>query len=228
MKGFDLTLDKQESDLMARIQPFEEHFEEYEKWFQEHRIVYESELQAVREMLPVSGKGLEIGVGSGRFAAPLGIGTGVEPSPRMGELARQKGISVIEGIAEDLPFSDSQFDYALMVTTICFVDDLDLSFREASRILKDDGVLVIGFIDRQSPVGQVYQKFRGKSNFYRMATFYSVEEVLESLKRAGFRNFSFNQTIFRALNEITDPEPIRAGYGEGSFVAIRAEKQNTL
>jgi SAM-dependent methyltransferase len=210
---------------MPRIKPFEEHFEEYEKWFQEHNIVYESELQAVREMLPVCGKGLEIGVGSGRFAAPLGIRTGVEPSPRMGELARQKGISVIEGIAEDLPFTDSEFDYALMVTTICFVDDLDLSFREASRIIKDDGVLVIGFIDRQSPVGQVYEKFREKSNFYRMATFYSVEEVLESLKRAGFRNFSFNQTIFRGLNEITDPEPIRAGYGEGSFVAIRAEKQ---
>ncbi|HPI98358.1 MAG TPA: class I SAM-dependent methyltransferase [Synergistales bacterium] len=188
-------------------------------------MVYESELEAIRKMLPGCGKGLEIGVGTGRFAAPLGIGTGLEPSSRMAEIAREKGIFVMEGVAEDLPFSDSEFDYALMVTTICFVDDLDLSFREAFRILKEDGVLVIGLVDRQSHVGKIYEKYREKSHFYQMATFYSVEEVVESLKKAGFQTFSFNQTIFRVLGEIIELEPIRKGYGEGSFVVIRAKKK---
>jgi len=209
---------------MAKIKPFEEHFEEYEQWFEDNKIVYESELQAVREMLPDSGKALEIGVGSGCFAGPLGIRIGVEPSPKMGELARQRGIFVVKGVSEDLPFLDSEFDYALMVTTICFVDDLDRAFKEAFRVLKDTGVLVVGFVDRQSPVGQAYERSKGKSNFYKVATFYSVGEVLESLKKAKFQKFSFRQTIFRDLKEITDPEPIREGYGEGSFVVIRAEK----
>jgi len=212
------------SDGMARIQPFEEHTGEYEKWFVDNKFVYQSEIKAIREQLPREGRGLEIGVGSGRFAAPLGITEGLEPSAKMAELARQRGISVTEGVAEDLPFADSEFDFLLMVTTICFVDDLDLSFQEAYRVLKETGVLVIGFIDRESPVGKIYQKFKEHSVFYRMATFYSVGEVLGSLEKAGFRRFSFYQTIFNELKKITASEPTREGYGEGSFVAIRAGK----
>ena len=37
-------------------------------------------------------------------------------------------------------------------------------------------------------------------------------------------DFSFTQTIFHNLKEIRDMEPIRQGYGEGSFVVIRAKK----
>jgi ubiquinone/menaquinone biosynthesis C-methylase UbiE len=209
---------------MARIKPFEEHSAEYEKWFEDNKFVYESEIQAIRMQLPKTGRGVEVGVGSGRFAVPFGITEGVEPSPKMAELARQRGISVIEGVAEDLPFPDLEFDFLLMVTTICFVDDLDRSFQEAYRVLKKDGVLVIGFVDRTSPVGQLYQKFKENSVFYREATFYSVEEVVTSLKKAGFQTFSFSQTIFNQLKDIKAPEPTREGYGEGSFVVIRAIK----
>lgn len=212
------------SEGMARIQPFEEHSVEYEKWFVDNKFVYQSEIMAIRWHLPKKGRGLEIGVGSGRFAAPLGIAEGLEPSPKMAEVARERGISVTEGVAEDLPFEDSVFDFLLMVTTICFVDDLDRSFREAYRVLKEGGALVIGFIDRESPVGKIYNKFKEHSVFYRMATFYSVGEVLDSLEKAGFRRFSFSQTIFNELKKITAPEPTREGYGEGSFVAIKAEK----
>jgi len=68
--------------------------------------VYLSELEAVRSMLPVDGTGIEIGVGTGRFAAPLGIKLGLEPSKSMASLARQRGIEVVEGEAEALPFED--------------------------------------------------------------------------------------------------------------------------
>lgn len=34
-----------------------------------------------------------------------------------------RDISGVQGIAEALPFRDAVFDYALVVTTICFVDD---------------------------------------------------------------------------------------------------------
>ena len=37
---------------MPRIQPFEEHLEEYEHWFVENRLAYESGLEAVRLYLP--------------------------------------------------------------------------------------------------------------------------------------------------------------------------------
>ena len=209
---------------MAKIEPFEEHTTLYENWFTKHRFAYESELQAVRQHLPQCRNSIEIGVGSGRFAGPLGIKFGIEPSARMGEIAQKRGINVVGGVAEAIPFGNSIFDFALMVTTICFVDDLEASFREAYRILKSGAYLVIGFIDRESPIGQSYERYKKNSVFYRAATFYSVEEVVSVLEKTGFKNFRFNQTIFKDLSDIDKVEPVKPGYGEGSFVVIKAMK----
>ena len=104
---------------MPRIEPFEKYSEKYEDWFERNKFAYKSEVQAIKELLPQGKKGIEIGVGSGRFAVPLGIKTGVDPSPRMRKIAQQKGIKVIDAVAEELPFKNSQFELALMVTSIC-------------------------------------------------------------------------------------------------------------
>jgi len=209
---------------MARIEPFEKHPLQYEQWFDRHKFAYESELQAIRKLLPQHGNGLEIGIGSGRFAAPLGIKLGLEPSSKMMEIAQARGIEVIGGVGESLPFRDSQFDFATMVTTICFLDDVEVAFNEAYRILKPGGCLIIGFIDKDSSIGQLYQQHKNENVFYRIATFYSVDEVVSHLKKAGFKVFNFAQTIFHSLAEIKGIEPVREGCGEGSFVVVRALK----
>jgi len=207
---------------MARIEPFEKFAHRYEDWFEENKFVYKSELLAIREQLPESGEGIEIGVGSGRFARPLGIKLGIEPSGEMRKIAQGKGIKVVDGIAEALPFDNSQFEFALMVTTICFLDDIETAFRETYRILKPGGCLIVGFIDKDSPIGKLYQQHKKNSVFYRVAIFYSVDEVISYLKKANFKDFNFNQTIFHNLAQIKDIEPVKEGYGEGSFVVIKA------
>lgn len=209
---------------MAKIKPFEEHSSRYDDWFEKNKFAYLSELQAVKKLLPENGDGIEIGVGSGRFSAPLGIKFGVEPSARMREIAKQRRIEVVGGIAENLPFADDRFDYALMVTTICFLDDIKAAFSETRRILKPDGQLVIGFVDKESSLGEFYHKRRRENIFYRIATFYSVNEVVFHLKETGFKYFSFDQTIFHDLTKITHVEPVKEGFGQGSFIVIRVSK----
>ena len=198
---------------MPKVEPFERFRERYENWFERHRYAYLSELEAVRKLLPKGGKGAEIGVGTGRFAAPLGIKLGVEPSKRMAEIAKERGIKVIEGTAESLPFEDESMDYLLMVTTICFVDDPEKALREAYRVLKPGGALVIGFVDKNSPIGRYYEEHREESTFYREARFFSTEELLELLRRVGFREFEIVQTLFHRLDEIEAVEPVKPGYG---------------
>ena len=209
---------------MAKIEPFEKLTERYDRWFEEHAGVYAAELQALRSLLPTSfSRGIEIGVGSGRFAAPLGIDRGVEPSEKMAALARQRGIDVVAGVAESLPLPDASFDLALMVTTICFVDDPLRSLQEMWRILRPGGCCLLGFIDKDTPLGRHYLEHRAESDFYRNARFFAADEVLALLRQAGFSGCHTVQTLFgRDLGELQgDFEP---GHGRGAFVAVRCRK----
>ena len=209
---------------MTKIEPFEKYSDKYEAWFEKNSLAYQSELMAVKEQLPKRGDGIEIGVGSGQFAGPLGIRVGIEPSQKMRKLAQKRGIKVIDARAEKLPFNDSQFDFALMVTTICFVDDIKKTFKEVYRIVKPTGKLIIGFVDKDSSLGKFYQKNKGRSVFYKSARFFSVDEVVCHLKEAGFTDFIFCQTLFNDLDEIKNVEPVMDGYGKGAFVVVTAQK----
>lgn len=204
--------------------PFEQNVEQYEQWFTDHPLAYVSELHAVRELLP-SGSGIEIGIGTGRFAAPLGITKGIEPARAMAVVAEKKGIEVIQGVAEKLPFKDQEFDFALMVTTVCFLDDMDLAFQEVRRVLRPGGAFLVGFVDRESPLGKEYVKRKDKSVFYKNATFYSANEIVLHMDRAGFGQLDFRQTLFKPLELLEEVEPVKKGHGEGSFVVIRGIKR---
>jgi len=206
---------------MTRNAVFDDNAAVYDSWFEENRPLYQAELEAVKGSIPSEGMGVEIGVGTGRFAAPLGITIGVEPSPRMVALARQRGVEVLEGVAEALPFADGVFDFALMVTVVCFLDDVTQAFREAYRILNLQGVLIVGFIDRDSELGRRYSQRKEQSRFYRGATFYSVAELETRLTEAGFAGFNYRQTLFPGQ---TADQPVAEGYGIGSFVVVRAIK----
>jgi SAM-dependent methyltransferase len=127
----------------------------------------------------------------------------------------------VQGVAEQLPFATGSFDYALSVTTICFVDDPLAMMREARRVIKPGGCFVIGFVDRESPLGQEYLAHRAENVFYREATFYSAEEVERLLKDNGFPCQVRVQTLSRPLPEVSEIEPISAGRGSAAFIVVK-------
>lgn len=205
-----------------RTEPFIRHHRRYDGWFERHRAAYLSELLAVRALLPWKGRGLEIGVGTGRFASPLGVEFGIDPAAEMLGYARARGVQVARAIGEALPFADGVFDYALIVTTICFLDDSRAALHEAARILRSGGELVIGFIDRESTLGQHYLAHQAESVFYREAKFFTAAEVEDLLKVVGFGGLVWVQTLYTPLLQIKDIAPISEGTGHGAFVVVRA------
>jgi len=207
---------------MPKIDAFENNSDAYDDWFENNSAAYAAELKAIRQLLPTGDfLGLEVGVGSGKFAVPLGIKIGVEPSQKMAAKAKKLGIEVHSGIAEKLPFPATQFDFVLMVTTICFVDDVDQSFCEALRVLKPGGFIIVAYVDKKSELGQKYLANRNKSKFYQQATFFSTSEVLKYLRNAGFGSTEVKQTLIADACDQT----VIDGYGKGGFVAVKAVKE---
>lgn len=197
---------------------------EYDAWFEKHPNLYQSELLAMKQAVSQNQKGIEIGVGSGRFAEPMHIKYGVEPSARMTVLAKQRGIKVFNGVAENLPIENQSYDFATMVTTVCFLNDIPKAFSEVHRILKPQGEFIIGLIDRNSELGKKYEQQKRTNKFYKDAHFHSTEEITSLLAHSNFGNFSYWQTIIHPEeNKIEQPLD---GHGKGSFVVIKASKMS--
>ncbi|MBV6440970.1 MAG: class I SAM-dependent methyltransferase [Haliscomenobacteraceae bacterium CHB4] len=196
----------------------------YDRWFDEHPALFQSELAAIRSVLPSFHKGVEIGVGTGRFAAALGVQYGLEPLEEYVALARARGIEVEKGVAEKMPYPDAHFDLAMMVTVDCFLDDVPAAFAEVFRVLSPGGSFVVAFLDKNGAIAQKYRQ--SGSSSYRNARFHSPEEIAVWMRAAGFRDFKFAQTLFdENVAEVQRPEQ---GVGSGSFAVIAGMKPDSL
>ncbi|MDP8233823.1 MAG: methyltransferase domain-containing protein [Candidatus Saelkia tenebricola] len=202
---------------------FDRYYKKYDDWYDKNKFVYLSELKAIRKVLPKNGKGLEIGVGTGQFAHALGITVGIDPSRNMIKIARERGVDARLGYGECLPFKNSFFDYVVIIIALCFVKNPQKVLKESRRVLKKNGKVIIGIIDKDSFLGKFYQ--RKKSLFYKQAYFFSINEVVNLLEAAGFNRFSYYQTIFRLPDKIDSIENVRKGFGKGGFVVITGEKR---
>lgn len=201
---------------------FDQRTLEYDQWFDKHSTVYQSEILAIQQAIPKNKTGVEIGVGTGRFAQPLNIKFGVEPSENMARVAEQRGITVYRAYAENIPVGNATFDFALMVTTVCFLSVIPKAFSEVYRILNSHGEIILAIIDKNSELGKKYEMEKSTNKFYKDAHFHSTEELTELLKQSDFHNFQYWQTLISLKeNEIEKPEK---GFGKGSFVVIKAFK----
>lgn len=169
----------------AIVRAFLRFADEYDRWFDEHSDVFSDQIDLLRRYLP-AGKGemLETGAGSGRFASRLGIRHGIDPSVRLLAMAKGRGLEPVLGVGEFLPYRDGTFDTVLMMTVICFMDDVARSFHEAFRVLRPGGMLVVAFLEKDGEIARREEGSAGR--FFRHARFFSVTEVTAALAGAGF------------------------------------------
>lgn len=122
-----------------------------------HPLITRERLRAV--LAPVPGERvLEVGPGTGYYS--LDVAEWVSPGGRleifdlqqemlehtMGR-ARQRGVENVvptQGDARDLPYDDSSFDAAYLVTVLGEIPDQDAALGELARVLRPGGRLVVG------------------------------------------------------------------------------------
>jgi ubiquinone/menaquinone biosynthesis C-methylase UbiE len=112
------------------------------------------ELRPYRERVisAAEGRVLEIGIGSGinlpfyRRAENI---LGLEPSPRLAEMTRQRAVNrriasvhVIEGSAEAIPLDNDSVDTVVTTWTLCSIPRASLALTEMRRVLKPSGQLL--------------------------------------------------------------------------------------
>lgn len=90
---------------------------------------------------------LEVGCGMGEFAvrAVQELGTeliALDISPRMVEIARERGVDARVGDVQALPFADGEFDCVVANWVLYHVPELDRGVAELARVLAPGGRLV--------------------------------------------------------------------------------------
>ncbi|MBI4687229.1 MAG: class I SAM-dependent methyltransferase [Nitrospirae bacterium] len=209
------------------IEAFDQYAEDYDKWFESlpGKALFETEVEAVRMLMQgLEHPFLEVGIGTGRFAKELGIDYGVDPSDEMIKIAINRGIKAEKAEGENLPFKDEFFGGVFILFTLCFTANPERMLSEAKRVLKKDGRLIVGIINKASPWGQLYLKKKGEGHpIYKHAKFYSVDEVVEMIKSLGMTVEAYSSALCQNPSERLYKEPIYDGVRDGAgFVCIRA------
>ncbi len=206
-----------------RVEVFSQRASRYDLWYEKNRLTYLSELKLLASLSSFPSPSLEVGVGTGRFAQPLKINFGLDPSLPMLKIAKKRGIRVVQGLGESLPFASDSMASCLLSITLCFLESPRRTLGEIHRVLYPGGEVVVAFIDKDSSWGTFYRE--KDSPFYKVARFYSFDEVKSMLEGVGFVLEKVKQTLFRHPLEEETLELPQEGRGRGSFVGVLARKK---
>ncbi len=172
---------------------FDSFAQEYDDWYQTKLggFVDKVEKKLIEDLAEFDEdeKVLDIGAGTGTYSiwmAKKGLKvTALDQSSEMMEKGKVKtereGLTIDWKLADanSLPFSDNSFDLVVSVTAIEFMDHPKTVLKEAVRVLKPNGRLIIGVLTKESAWGELYQSIveEDPKHLFAKAHFYSEDEI---------------------------------------------------
>jgi SAM-dependent methyltransferase len=187
---------------------------------------------------------LEVGCGWGELAEWIARETGAEVvavdlSPRMVELASERGIDASVADVQALPFADASFDVVVGAWMLYHVPDLERGLAEIARVLRPGGTFVAATNSRlhlhelrelvgSGPSTLKFSREDGEAHLrphFPTVRRIDVDGALELPDRASVEDYvsasiSMSPFIGNLPDEID--EPFHAQRGSSVFVAIKA------
>jgi len=146
--------------------------------------------QIVTQFASGGGRCLDVGCGSSRILAGLDDVVGVDISQRKLRWARKYGKPLVNASIFDLPFADGAFDCLICSEVIEHIPADPQPFLEMIRVLKEDGLLILGTPDygRLSwrLIEGLYHRLIPGGYADEHITRYTKEELVHSMEALGF------------------------------------------
>jgi len=124
---------------------------------------------------------------------------GIEPSVFAVSRNQDRKLDLVEGSAEDLPYGEGHFDVVVAASILEHVADEKKTLREACRVLKDGGLLVVAAVNPlwDKPATMVGLK---KNDHLRVL---SLSELKGEVEEAGFEVVSEKRFAFGIYHLVT-------------------------
>lgn len=146
--------------------------------------------QIVTRFASGGGSCLDVGCGSSRILSSLDDVVGADISVMKLRWARKYGKPLVNSSIFDLPFADKAFDCVISSEVIEHIPASDKPFLEMRRVLKDDGLLILGTPDygRLSwrIIEGLYHRLIPGGYADEHITQYSREGLVHSMEEMGF------------------------------------------
>jgi len=215
---------------------------EYDEWYKTDMGAFVDKVETEAAFLLLNPKEdekiLDIGCGTGNFSLKLASlecdVAGIDVSEKMLEVAKKKASETgydicFKNMSGNLMnFNDDTFDKIICMAVFEFVENPEELYSNMLRVLKPNGTIVIGTIQKGGLWEKLYSSEAFKDTIYSYATFKSAEELI-SLDKDNFSELRECLYIPPGLEEkrytMENEKEYKASGGIGGFVCVSFKKR---